>query len=140
MFFCEICNSKHKGSKIEKIYRPPKILILVFEWGHGKTFKGKIKFGRSNFELNLEKYIDERNYKYNTIYKLLSMSIHSGESSASGHYTSYCLIDNKNYYYFNDDYVKPVNDLEIDLFDFNDPYILFYERSEKNEEKNERLR
>ena len=132
MFFCEICNSKQTGSKIEKIYRPPKILILIFEWGHGKTFKGKIKFNRDNFILDLKEYIDEKDYNYSTIYKLVSMSMHSGKSSASGHYTSYCLTDNGNYYYFSDDEVNHFYDKYLD---FKDPYILFYEMIEKNEEE-----
>ena len=130
-FYCNSCKVVHKGIAYEKIYRPPKILIIILDRGHGKTFKGKVEINKF---LDLKNYIDEENYEYSSLYELICVSTHEGESSSSGHYTARCLTDNNKYYYFNDTYVKEIN--EEDLFK-NEPYLLFYKQIDISEKKNE---
>jgi len=131
-FYCSECQKVHKGNAYEKIYRPPKIMVIVLDRGHGKTFKGDVEI---NKYLDLKNIIDEERIDYSSLYKLICISTHSGTSSSSGHYTSCCLADNNKYYYFSDTYVHEIDEKNI----FNDePYLLFYEQIDINKEnKNE---
>ena len=123
-FFCSKCDATETNTTEDKIYRPPKILVIILDRGKGKSFKGKVSFG---IDLDLNDFIDEENYrkKYSSKYKLISVSTHSGTSSSSGHYTACCKIDNGKYYYFSDTYVHEVD--KSKLFE-NEPYLLFYKR------------
>ena len=128
-FYCSECKVVHKGNAYEKIYRPPKILLIILDRGHGKTFKGDVEI---NKYLDLKNIIDEKRYKSSYLYKLICISTHSGTSSSSGHYTACCLVDNNKYYYFSDTYVHEIDENNL----FNDePYLLFYEQID-NEDKN----
>ena len=140
-FFCNNCNKIEEGICKEGIYRPPKILVIILDRGHGKTFDGNVIF---NEYLNLQNIINEENYKYSSFYQLISVSTHSGTSSSSGHYTARCLTYNNTYYYFSD---KTVIKIDIkELFE-DEPYILFYKRIEdqniinsiKNNNKNKNI-
>ena len=59
-FYCQYCKTTHLGEASEKIYRPPKILVIILDRGHGKTFKGNIEIKKS---LDLESFITEENYE-----------------------------------------------------------------------------
>ena len=135
-FFCNECQKTHLGDGYEKIYRPPKILVLILDRGHGKTFRGDVEITK---ELELKDYINEENFEkeYSSSYKLICVSTHSGSSSSSGHYTARCLADNNKFYYFSDSYVQEIKD-DNELFT-NEPYLLFYQQNEipKKEDNNE---
>ena len=120
-FYCSQCNGIEINVSKEKIYKPPKILVLILDRGHGKTFKGEVNF-KTN--LDLYNYLDEKD-KYYTEYNLIGVSTHSGTSSSSGHYTACCLTDNGEYYYFSDTHVEPINE---NVIYENEPYLLFYKR------------
>ena len=128
-FFCNYCKKTHTGNSYEKIYRPPKILVIVLDRGHGKIFKGKVEIKKN---IDLKPFIDEENYKYSSEYELICVSSHRGASSSSGHYTACCKTDNNKYYYFSDIYVK-----EIDEKNFiqDEPYLLFYKQKKIKEEE-----
>ena len=130
-FYCYKCEKVHKGNAHEKIYRPPKILIIILDRGHGKTFKGEVDIHKY---IGLKYYIDEENSDYCYSYELIGVSTHEGESSSRGHYTARCLTDQKKYYYFSDYFVKEIN--EDDLFT-DEPYLLFYQQIDINEYNNE---
>ena len=129
-FYCSECQKTHKGNAYEKIYRPPKILLIILDRGHGKTFKGDVEI---NKYLDLKNIIDEDEFKYSSLYKLICVSTHKGKSSSSGQYTACCLADNNKYYYFNDTYVQEIDENNIIN---NEPYLLFY-RQIDNEDINE---
>ena len=126
-FYCNICEKIEEGNCYEKIYRPSKIMVIILDRGHGKTFKGKVEI---NSYLDLKNCIDDEKYEESTFYKLICISTHSGSSSEKGHYTARCLTDNNTYYYFSDTQNHQIN--EDDLFD-DEPYILFYKRVNKEE-------
>ena len=123
-FYCSNCQKIEEGKCIEGIYRPPKILVLILDRGHGKTFDGYITFHEY---LNLSNIINEEKYDYSPFYQLIAVSTHSGTSSSSGHYTARCLTENNSYYYFSDKTVLKIDKEEL-LED--EPYILFYKRIE----------
>ncbi|KAK6177280.1 hypothetical protein SNE40_015409 [Patella caerulea] len=69
------------------------------------------------------------------LYDLYGICLHlGGESTNNGHYVSYCLNDNKNWYRFDDEKVSQVNMAE----DINsrevreNSYLLFYKQVERN--------
>ena len=128
-FYCNKCEKTHKGQSYENIYRPPKILVLILDRGHGKTFKEEVEIKNI---LDLRNYIEEENYEYSSLYKLICISTHEGKSSSTGHYTARCLTDNNKYYYFSDKYVEEIN--EEDLFE-DEPYLLFYQQIDINDNK-----
>ena len=129
-FYCSECQKVHEGNAYEKIYRPPKILVVVLDRGFGKTFRGDVKIDKY---LDLKHKIDEEKYEYSCLYKLICVSTHSGTSSSSGHYTACCLTDNNKYYYFSDTYAQEIDEKEITQ---NEPYLLFYQQLNKEEENN----
>ena len=56
-----------------------------------------------------------------------------GESGASGHFISFnkSPIDNK-WYQYNDEFVSTVNNFQKEVIDYAMPYILFYQKINKN--------
>jgi ubiquitin C-terminal hydrolase len=127
-YYCPQCQKAHLMESQEKLYKPPKILAIVLDRGRGKTFKEKFIFNSEI--LDLTQYIDQRNnQEEDYLYYLVAVSTHSGSSSISGHYTACCLADDKEYYYFSDTIVKKIKLSEIYE---NEPYLLFYRRTEKN--------
>ena len=127
-FYCNQCKLTHIGEAYDRIYRPPKILIIILDRGHGKTFKGKVEIKKN---LDLQSFIVEENYeyKYSTKYELICVSSHRGSSSSNGHYTASCKTDNNKYYYFSDTYAKEINEEQLIR---DEPYLLFYLRNENN--------
>ena len=134
-YYCQGCKEVHEMESTEKIYKPPKILVIILDRGHGKTFTEKFVFNSEI--LDLKDYIDEKKNKYESLYHLIGVSTHSGSSSSSGHYTACCLADNKKYYYFSDTFVKEIDIKKNEEFYKDEPYILFYERIENNNKENE---
>ena len=128
-FYCSLCRKEEKNMCEEKIYEPPKILVLILDRGKGKKFKGKVEI---KINLDLESFIDDEDnedeseisFKYN----LIGLIIHSGPSSASGHYTACCQIDNGKFFHFNDEYTQEININKMIIKD--EPYLLFYRREE----------
>jgi ubiquitin C-terminal hydrolase len=130
-FFCGLCKKIHESECCNKIYRLPEILVIILDRGHGKIFDGNVSFEHT---LDLKYLIDEKNYKYNSSYKLICVSTHAGDSSEKGHYTACCLNDkNGYYYYFSDDYVIKIEENELND---DEPYLLFYQREEINNNYN----
>ena len=123
---CYKCGQK--SILIEKIYRTPKILILTLDRGYNKTFKKTVEFYKY---IDLKKYIDDKKYEYPTKYKLIGVSTHLGRTGQYGHYISFCLCDDNNYYYLNDSLVKKMQKNDNHTFYQDSPYILFYQRVER---------
>ena len=133
-FFCNLCKMTQTNNSVNGIYSPPEILTIILDRGHGKTFKGTVEFDK---EINIKKYIDKSNKKgkIDFLYKLICICTHTGDSSSKGHYTSCCLNENGKFYYFSDEYVEEIKD-ENELYD-DEPYILFYQKIENDNDNNE---
>ena len=121
-FYCNVCNIIEKNKAEDKIYKPPLILVLILDRGHGKGFKGKVEF---DLELDLKDFIDEDKYKNNSKYYLMGVINHIGDSSLQGHYTACCLTDNREFYFFNDEKSFKANQ---ELLKLGETYLLFYRR------------
>ena len=130
----ENCQCGAKCILNEKIFRTPKILILILDRGKNKRFKKPIQFYEY---INLSNFIDDKSYEFKTIYKLIGLSSHLGNSGYYGHYISFCLNDDNNYYYFDDSNVEKLEpNKKIEILYKGYPYILFYERLEHSEKIN----
>ena len=125
-FYCSRCQRIENNISEDKLYRPPKILVLILDRGKGKSFKGNVSF---NASLDITNFVEEKDENSSFKYTLISFITHTGPSSLSGHYTAYCLTDNGKYYYFNDEYVDEINGK---LYYNGEPYILFYKRNEQD--------
>lgn len=135
----EKCFCKKKFNLTEKIYKTPEILIIILDRGKNKLYKKIVKFPEN---LDLLKYIDEEEKnKFSNHYKLIGVLAHKGNSGRFGHYISFCLCDDNNYYRFDDKNVekikfernKRINDYP--LYE-GSAYILFYKREKKYENQN----
>ena len=118
----------------EKIYRTPSILIIILDMGPKKKFDKKVEFYT---HINLDNYIDDKKYEFPKEYQLIGVCTHLGSSGDFGHYISFCLCDDNNYYCFNDKNVKKIelndNINSISNLFNGSPYILFYQRLDKKE-------
>ena len=121
--YCEKCLSDNaKIFSVTKIFTPPKILIVIFNRGHGLQFNVKINF---EMELDLSKIISNSNQ----IYELQSVIKHLGDNTPEGHFIAYCrspILKYKDCWFcYNDSTVVQTNKWS-DIHDIGVTYILFY--------------
>ena len=120
--YCNICKDLQEAHYQSVLYCTPPVLAIVLNRGRANLdFQEKFIFGT---ELNIENYLhnDEKNGKY----YLISLVVHLGESSMSGHFMAYCRMDiNSKWYCYNDAYVSECQDFD-DIIKRGTPYFLFY--------------
>ena len=122
--YCEKCGSNNaKINSVTQIFSTPNILMVIFNRGKGLQFQIKINFPQY---LDLRKTI----LNCNKIYELQSVVKHLGDSSASGHFISYCrsaIPKFHNFWFcYNDNTVVQTNNWK-DIHDNGVTYILFYQ-------------
>ena len=120
--FCNICKDLQEANYQSMIYCAPPVMAIVLNRGKANLdFQEKFIFGT---ELNIENYIynNEKKGKY----YLISIVVHLGESSMSGHFMAYCRMDkDSKWYCYNDAYVSECQNFE-EIIKKGTPYILFY--------------
>ena len=120
--FCNICKDLQEAHYQSMIYCAPPVMAIVLNRGKANLdFQEKFIFGT---ELNIENYIynNEKKGKY----YLISIVVHLGESSMSGHFMAYCRMDkDSKWYCYNDAYVSECQNFE-EIIKKGTPYILFY--------------
>lgn len=138
-YYCEKCKKLCDGQRDVQVERPPNNLILLM-----KHFKYDRKY---NIRRKITKHINPNEtikLKINPItgvsfkitYRLYAMVVHSGMNIDSGHYYTIGTNLNGNWFNFNDNFVSPTTQDDIQrLNEWNTPYILFYKQvsSEKYE-------
>ena len=64
------------------------------------------------------------------IYNLYGVITHIGQSGPNAHFVASCKspIDNK-WYRYNDAMVTPIYDFMKEIYNFGNPYILFYKKA-----------
>jgi len=123
--YCNICRKLYDSQYTSKIFVSPNVLIMILNRGKGNIFKIKLDFqltiDTTDFVIQKEK----PRIKYN----LYGVITHLGESGPNAHFVATCKspVDN-NWYRYNDALVDPVYDFQKDIYDFGNPYILFYEK------------
>ncbi|CAG9317700.1 unnamed protein product [Blepharisma stoltei] len=135
---CGHCNYPKFTTQME-IWRVPDILIIHlkrFSFLNGQLAKinYKVTFPLQDLDISSWMISSEKTSgntvsttRENCLYDLFAVVNHSG-NLGSGHYTSYCLANNKTWLFYDDDKVYEVTgDLEEELITPR-AYILFYRR------------
>ncbi len=122
--YCNICKTMKNANYCNLLYSTPTILCIVLNRGKdNKDFKENIIFGT---ELNLSEFAQDKSDC--SIYYLIGVVIHVGDSSMSGHFFSYSRNHFKSpWYKYNDSIVSICNN-ENEIFSYGTPYILFYHK------------
>ena len=125
--WCNVCNGVIPCKNKTLLYTGPNILIMILNRGKGIQFKVKMEFYE---KINLDKYIIQRD-KPNMNYELYGVVTHLGESGENGHFVASCKSPcNNKWYRFNDAIISPINNVQQEIIDFGNPYILFYKKCE----------
>ena len=124
-YFCNNCKHQNDCSYTNKISILPNIIIIILNRGKGLQYKVNISFENEN--LGLKDYVEY--CKDQSIYELIGLVTHYGESSASGHFMARCKspIDG-NWYLYNDQSVTKLGLFDRKTFAQGNPYILFYKK------------
>jgi ubiquitin C-terminal hydrolase len=118
--FCNKCRKMSDAKTINKIYKAPKVLIIILNRGKDNQFECDVDFP---LQLDISNYIE--NLKESPkIYDLIGVISHLGESSMSGHFIAICKHFDDTWHLFNDAFVS--NSSEADLKK-GTSYILFYQ-------------
>ena len=131
MIYCNDCKQLSEAFHQQKIFRTPKILIIVLNRGKGNLdYQGELDF---ESELDLTNLVTDPNWPKK--YFLIGVISHIGESGSSGHFIAFCRNEPRSFFYcYNDASVFQLtkNDdaygknQSNDIYSKKTPYILFY--------------
>ena len=124
-YYCNKCRNTTNCSYVSKLSVLPNIIIIILNRGKGLQYKVNISFENEN--LGLGKYVEYCTDE--SIYELIGLVTHYGDSSASGHFIARCKspIDNE-WYLYNDQIVEKIGYFNNVSFAQGNPYILFYKK------------
>ena len=123
--WCNDCNALFPSRNQTFIYTGPNILILILNRGVGIQFKIKLIYYES---IDLNKYILKKD-RDSMIYNLYGVVTHIGESGGGGHFIAACKSPcNNQWYRYNDALVNQITNLQKEVIDFGNSYILFYQK------------
>ena len=115
--FCDKCNKMVDGESKNRIYIPPKIMILFLDRGFNNSFRCEVTFPEI---LNMKEFADIDGGEYH----LIGVIEHLGPSSNSGHFIATCKHFDGNWYLFSDSTIFPLKKYQKE----GEPYLLFYRR------------
>ena len=123
--FCNICRKLYDSQYTSKIFVSPNVLIMILNRGKGNIYKIKLDF---QLTIDITDFVIQKE-KPRIKYNLYGVITHLGESGPNAHFVATCKspVDN-NWYRYNDALVDPVCNFQKDIYDFGNPYILFYEK------------
>ena len=121
-YYCNKCK-KQAGCKFSTyISILPNIIIVILNRGIGLQYNVKMTFEEN---LCLKNYVE---YFHNdSMYELIGLVTHYGESSANGHFVARCKF-NEDWYLYNDSIVQKIGYFNKEEFYKGNPYILFYKK------------
>ena len=124
VMYCNRCKRNTNCTMCTNLVYAPNVLIIILNRGKGKEFDVKLNFRE---ELDITNYIEMTNT--GTLYRLIGVITHLGESGMSGHFIAFCKDPfDKKWYKFNDAIVTPVVDFQKEVIDFGMPYLLFFQK------------
>ena len=123
--YCNICRQLYESQYTSRIFVSPNVLIIILNRGKGNIYKIKLDFQQ---DLDITDFVIQKE-KDRIKYKLYGVITHLGESGPNAHFVASCKspVDN-NWYRYNDAFVDPIPNFQKDIYDFGNPYILFYEK------------
>ena len=122
--YCNNCNKICSYSICNLLATGPKILIFILE---------REKKQISNIKLNFTPFLDLSNYielkETGCQYELIGVITNIEECGIKAHFISFCKeYWNNTWLKFNDSVVEPVKNLQSEVIDFGEPYLLFYQK------------
>ena len=124
--YCNLCKQLSDSLYTSQIFSSPNILILILNRGKGNIYKVKLDFDEiidiSQFVLTKE--------KPQITYTLFGVITHIGQSGPNAHFVASCKNTDNKWYRFNDAIVNPITNLQKEVFEFETPYILFYQKNQ----------
>ena len=121
---CNICGQLADAHYTSRIYSCPNVLVLILNRGKNNIYDVKLNFTET---IDITQFVSVKAGR--EIFTLYGVITHYGESGPSAHFLAFCKspIDNK-WYRYNDAVVTDVKNLQTDVIDFGNPYILFYKK------------
>ncbi|KAJ1257328.1 hypothetical protein BS78_K096800 [Paspalum vaginatum] len=129
MWYCPGCKEHRQASKKLDLWRLPEILVVHLKrFSYSRYMKNKLDTF-VNFpihDLNMSKYVKQMSRgDQHPMYELYAVINHYG-GLGGGHYSAYAkLVEEDNWYHFDDSHVSSVNEDEIRT---SAAYVLFYQR------------
>ncbi|XP_062200274.1 ubiquitin carboxyl-terminal hydrolase 9-like [Phragmites australis] len=129
MWYCPGCKEHRQASKKLDLWRLPEILVVHLKrFSYSRYMKNKLDTF-VNFpihDLNMSKYVKQTSTSdQRPMYELYAVINHYG-GLGGGHYSAYAkLVEEDNWYHFDDSHVSSVNEDEIRT---SAAYVLFYRR------------
>ncbi|CAN6311507.1 unnamed protein product [Urochloa humidicola] len=129
MWYCPGCKEHRQASKKLDLWRLPEILVVHLKrFSYSRYMKNKLDTF-VNFpihDLNMSKYVKQTSRDaQQPMYELYAVINHYG-GLGGGHYSAYAkLVEEDNWYHFDDSHVSSVNEDEIRT---SAAYVLFYRR------------
>ena len=122
--YCNICKQTCDSNYTSKIYSAPNTLVLILNRGKNNCFNVKLNFTET---LDITDFVSVKPNRI--VYDLYGVITHYGESGPSAHFLAFCksYLNNK-WYRYNDAVVSEVKNVQKDVIDFANPYILFYKQ------------
>ncbi|XP_048501024.1 ubiquitin carboxyl-terminal hydrolase 5 isoform X2 [Beta vulgaris subsp. vulgaris] len=128
MWKCPQCKERRQASKKLDLWRLPKVLVIHLKrFSYNRSIKHKLDtfVNFPIYDLDLTKYIANKNNSDPQLYELYALINHYG-GMGSGHYTSDIkLLDENRWYSFDDNHISAMGEEEVKT---NAAYVLFYRR------------
>jgi ubiquitin carboxyl-terminal hydrolase 2/21 len=129
--YCNNCFNNSDALSYNRLYNCPEVLTIILNRGKGLEFNVEFEFP---YNINIEKYVIDKSC--NTNYELIGVITHLGPSGMSGHFIAYCKSpSDKNWYRYNDSQVTPCVDAKSEINSNGIPYVLYYQRCNREKEK-----
>ena len=129
--YCNHCFNNSDALSYNRLYNCPEVLTIILNRGKGLEFNVEFEFP---YNINIEKYVIDKSCDTN--YELIGVITHLGPSGMSGHFIAYCRSpSDKKWYCYNDSQVNPCVDAKTEINSNGIPYVLYYQRSNMEEEK-----
>ncbi|KAL2930555.1 Ubiquitin carboxyl-terminal hydrolase 5 [Bienertia sinuspersici] len=125
---CPQCEERRQASKKLDLWRLPNVLVIHLKrFSYNRSIKHKLDtfVNFPIYDLDLLKYIANKNNLDPQLYELYALINHYG-SMGSGHYTAHIkLLDENRWYSFDDNQISAITEEEVKT---NAAYVLFYRR------------
>jgi ubiquitin C-terminal hydrolase len=124
--FCHVCKLYCDANFYSKIYVSPNVLILIMDRGIENISDIKIYFTET---IDISQFVIRKDSPQ-LIYNLYAVISEINQTGPSQHFIASCKnpIDNK-WYKYDDTAVTSISDVQREVIDFGNPYILFYQKN-----------
>ena len=122
---CQKCGQISDFIFTKKVFISPNNLILILNRGKGNVNDVKLDFSEV---IDITQFVIHKDIPQ-LIYNLYGVITQIGQSGSNTHFVASCKspIDNK-WYRYNDAYVSPITNIQKEVIEYGEPFVLFYEK------------